>query len=382
MAIAGATTITIVSVLVGLLFAVAAIVIVALFLRQRRRLNNMLLQQELEADPESWPEDIRENTNLMAMRIERSDLKTDKLVRKTHIAEIWRGRFKSQAVTIKRIIEDKACEVTATRAFMEQIRLVDKLEHPRIVQHIGFTWNRLSDLSVVTQLLPDDSLEDAIKTLSLGGRRNCDDKFSWYHCEDQTLRCKLEIAIDVAEALVFLHSFSPPVAHRDVRARNVFVDASWGVKLGEVGLRRTLDEQIGDTSGSIPWMAPELLREEATSGGVGGDEKADVYAFGTFLVELDTCQRPFAVSASHSRSSVPKIGHRVSTALSTTSNTQIVLGVSQRELRPPCSNNCPPEIAEIIDDCLQFEPNARPLAMKLHYDLRQLLRARSSEAVA
>lgn len=342
----------------------------------------MLLQQELEADPESWPEDIRENASLMAMRIERSDLKTDKLVRKTPIAEVWRGRFKSQPVTIKSIIEDKACEVTATRAFMEQIRLVDKLEHPRIVQHIGFTWNRLSDLSVVTQLLPDDSLEDLMKKASLGGKRNCDDTFSWYHSDNPALRCKLEIAIDIAEALVFLHSFSPPIAHRDIRARNVFVDASWGVKLGEVGLRRTLDDQIGDSSGSIPWMAPELLREETTAGGVRGDERSDVYAFGSFLVELDICQRPFAPLGTHTRASVAKVGHRGSTALSATSNTQIVLGVSQGELRPPFSDSCPPEIADIIDECLQFNPDARPLAMKLHYDLRQLLRARASEAVA
>ncbi|XP_012080323.1 probable LRR receptor-like serine/threonine-protein kinase At1g74360 [Jatropha curcas] len=105
-----------------------------------------------------------------------------------------------------------------------------------------------------------------------------------------TWRRRIDIAIDVARALVFLHhECYPAIVHRDVKASNVLLHKDGKARVTDFGLARFVD--VGDShvstiiAGTIGYVAPEYGQTwKATT-------KGDVYSFGVLAMELATGRR-------------------------------------------------------------------------------------------
>ena len=98
---------------------------------------------------------------------------------------------------------------------------------------------------------------------------------------------KLEIAIEAAKALEFVHSQS--IIHRDIKPENIHVSHSGVVKLIDFGIAKTDDlaiTKVGYTVGTVYYMPPEQVT------GQGVTHLVDIYAFGILLFELFTGKRP------------------------------------------------------------------------------------------
>lgn len=107
---------------------------------------------------------------------------------------------------------------------------------------------------------------------------------------------KVQIAIDIAEALSYAHSLWPPVCHGDLKSRHVLLSKDMEAKLSGFGV--LLDQPEGSNSRAtrIPgdiesprWVAPEVVAGKR----LDSSTAADIFSFGAILCELDTHALPY-----------------------------------------------------------------------------------------
>ncbi|CAI7840413.1 unnamed protein product [Closterium sp. NIES-53] len=109
-----------------------------------------------------------------------------------------------------------------------------------------------------------------------------------------TFHQRLRIALGAAEGLSYLHSFSTPIVHRDVKPANILVTDSLAAKLADFGLLKQLTEGDGEggatrIAGTPGYVDPDYNRTRVVS------PKTDVYSFGVVLLEMLT-GRPAVMS--------------------------------------------------------------------------------------
>ena len=181
--------------------------------------------------------------------------------------------------------EPKKCAVKVLRSQLEashEIQLHTKLEHPKLVKL----------LHVI------DAGPALIMELCEGG-----DLWMLLHglqtkeaFKDVGLQARIGAAIDVGQALIYLHSMR--VVHRDVKTGNCFLNTLFvpgalslpTVKLGDLGLARykmSREANMTKCVGTIRYMAPEVLNSNCY------DQAVDVFSYGIVLYELISGQVPY-----------------------------------------------------------------------------------------
>uniref|UniRef100_A0A0D9UZF2 Protein kinase domain-containing protein n=1 Tax=Leersia perrieri TaxID=77586 RepID=A0A0D9UZF2_9ORYZ len=114
-------------------------------------------------------------------------------------------------------------------------------------------------------------------------------------------RRRVEIALDVAEAVRGLHDGEPRVIHRDVKSANVLLARDGRARLADFSLAVTVVSDGGDGEEESPAPAGTIgyLDPSYTEAGRLGPE-SDVFSLGVVLLELVSGRKVMDVAASPS----------------------------------------------------------------------------------
>lgn len=120
---------------------------------------------------------------------------------------------------------------------------------------------------------------------------------------------RLELLLQVASGVSYLHDLKPVVIHGDLKGTNVLIDDSGHPLITDFGLSNVLEEisfaesgsraaKLGTSllAGSVRWMAPELVlalvQDDGTLPSI--TTASDVYSFACVCLEVVTGQPPYA----------------------------------------------------------------------------------------
>ncbi|KAG9408710.1 hypothetical protein AC1031_020555 [Aphanomyces cochlioides] len=297
--------------------------------------------------------DIRFDEELAQFRIPQNEIQNVSLLVKGGYGVVFHASFGKDEVAMKQLLPSKSKDFDAIQEFMNEIRLCARLEHPKIVKFIGISWSTLHDLAVLSEFMPRGDVSTLLKKdLKKSESHRI---LHWDSGNGTTTTTKALIAADIADALVYLHSFQPTIIHRDLKSKNVLLSESWEAKLSDFGISRvtSLEDTMTSNIGTVAWIAPEVL-----SGG-RYTEKADIYSFGVLLSELDTNEVPYANLMNKSKDA-------------SFSNARIALMVSEGSLKPDFTDRIPEELLAVALECLAFNENDRPTAMALSYKIHTI----------
>ncbi|XP_015888755.2 probable serine/threonine-protein kinase WNK6 isoform X1 [Ziziphus jujuba] len=154
-----------------------------------------------------------------------------------------------------------------------EVHLLKSLKHENIIKlYSSWVDDKQKTVNMITELFTSGSLRQYRKR-----HKNVDMKAikNW--------------ARQILQGLVYLHSHSPPIIHRDLKCDNIFVNGNHGeVKIGDLGLATVMQQPTArSVIGTPEFMAPELYEEEY-------NELVDVYSFGLCVLEMVTFEYPYS----------------------------------------------------------------------------------------
>ncbi|RLN45971.1 hypothetical protein BBJ28_00019495 [Nothophytophthora sp. Chile5] len=302
--------------------------------------------------------DLWNDEAITTARIPREKVAIGELISRGGYGEVYVGTYNGLTVAVKMLLPATRKSVRHVNDFLAEVKLMTSLDHPCIVQFVGVAWDSLSDVCVLIEYMEGGDLRGLLQTFD---REQHPVGFNYE---------KVRIALDVANALTYLHSLAPVVIHRDLKSKNILLSDELDAKLTDFGVsRERVDRTMTAGVGTSLWMAPEVLMGERY------DDKADVFSFGVVLSELDLQTLPYSHAVESDGS-----GRRMR-------DTAVLQQVAMGKLRVQFSAGALKSMVDLGNACVSLSPTERPTAAEALYKLQVIQRgdghsAKMSSAVA
>ncbi|CAE8624935.1 unnamed protein product [Polarella glacialis] len=183
------------------------------------------------------------------------------LIGRGSLGSVFKGlnRQTGQLMAAKEVLLDPRDQQEAKfrAALQNEIDLYKDMQHPNIVSYIGNDFIN-GRLYIYLEFMPGGSISQVL---------------SQFGPLDESLMARY--SGHLVKGLDYLHSRDPPVLHRDIKGANILVGLDRGVQLTDFGCsKRSGATAIHTLRGSVPWMAPEVMRQS------GYGRKADIWSLG------------------------------------------------------------------------------------------------------
>jgi serine/threonine protein kinase len=207
--------------------------------------------------------------------------------------DVYKAKWHGSYVAVKLL---KRSDEIALGDFRTEIAILRKIHHPNCTQFLG-ACTKQKPYIVITELMAC-SLADAFQKVYTA----------------PSTRRQVEIALDFARSMAYLHSRRQPIVHRDLKPANLMISGnlnadieclyldSGTIKVADFGLSKSLlpvDKHAGQhgvdhatykltgETGSYRYMAPEVFRHEPYN------LKVDVYSFAMIIFQVFEGTPPF-----------------------------------------------------------------------------------------
>ena len=254
---------------------------------------------------------------------------TIKILRKIgegNSSDIFLGIYRGIEIAEKRLHLNKEKNITE---FKREVSSFISLNHPYLLIFFGVIAEP-KHLSIITEYCPGGNLHELLykkKHIYL----------SW--------KIRKEFLLQIAIGMNYLHTNNPPILHRDLKSLNILLTNDLkksnditDIKIADLGLSVVNEKKnlSNERVGTCHWMAPEVINCQRYT------TKSDVYSFGIIIWEVCTREMPY-----------DSINNRET----------ILYRVSVNRERPNIKrmpNDTPEKLKELMEQCLEHEPNKRP----------------------
>ncbi|PPR05804.1 hypothetical protein CVT26_010154 [Gymnopilus dilepis] len=231
-----------------------------------------------------------------------------------------------------------AGEKEVVRKLNREVYVWHRLEHPNVVKLFGTSYHMSGRPAMVMQWYDNGNAVDYLRKNPTADR--------------------LQLVLDVACGLAYLHTHRHPIIHADLKGNNVLITDEGRAAICDFGLSKVL-EDLGCPSGfslsnpgigPLRWLAPELMEDDEQP----AIPASDVWSFGCTAFELLTGLMPYP-HCLHDPKVVLEVQNRVKPSGPDMHEQFVKLDIRVRSLLESCWSFTPAErpVMKDIQECLQ-----------------------------
>lgn len=239
---------------------------------------------------------------------------------------IWKAKWRETTVAVKTLRQELMKEETI-KDFLYECKAMETLRHPNIVLFLG-QCTKLPNLSLVLEYCSRKSLWTLLQKNEI--------KLSWGD--------RRRMLLEIAKGMNYLHSFNPPILHRDLKSLNILIDDGFRPKIADFGWTRIKADDMTGKIGTFQWMAPEVIKSQPYT------EKADIYSFGIIIWEFASREPPYK----------------------NINGAQVAIEVLNNNLRPKIPIGTPKAIQNLMTKCWDKNMDKRPNFKYIIYELENM----------
>ena len=241
---------------------------------------------------------------------------------------------------------------------MREIDTIKKVSSSRIIQYFDYVfWQKQSSFLILTEFCAGGDLNSRLNMPS-------------------SIETNLKWVMQLSEALSYLHTRTPAILHRDLKADNVLLTKTQDVKLGDFGLAREyvalknigpnpddmVEYYMASGYGPIHWVAPEFFQQRYT-------EKADIFSLGGIFYAIFSrdwivvsSEKMYGVFAKHLRHEKVGLGYAMAH-----------MGENAKEKPLQISFQGSESLKCLIRSMLDYATHNRPSATEVNKRARKIL---------
>lgn len=212
------------------------------------------------------------------------EVKEDKMLGEGAYGVVKLGRFYGLECAVKKLKPsmfpagmqqlDQQTELIL-QSFYNECEKLSKIRHPNVVQLLGVFSDSRNRLPVIVMELMSESLSRLLHRTKV---------LPFY--------VEVNIVHDVAQALAYLHSFRPPIVHRDLSSNNILLTDNYRAKITDLGVAKVAKGSFlswNDTPapGTLVYMPPEVRKVPADL-----TSAMDIFAIGVNMIQIRTHKFP------------------------------------------------------------------------------------------